>query len=393
MKALNVIGAILLSLVLLLALCIFGAALTVKMTALNPSYITSLVDDIPLVDIIEEAEQQGETENPEQFNIIKEALTENETAIKQRITMLIDDVYDYLNSKTDDINLSQALGDSILNADFIISIINNTDLTPLLEQAIEDLIADGGLPAGTSYDEYVDDIAADIEPWAKEQVSILIPPAFDYLLGNSDTFEVTISLDDLKETLKSYLKQSFLSSPPAQYQGLSPAELGQEFDALFKASADIPSTYTFDEELFVTEDGTSLAANLAATEQTLSDAREGIRLFNTAFMLLTVLILLLTGVIILIYRNVKASTLNLGLLSLIYGAGLMILYFASSKIIQDAIIQQDIASYPAISDWLIQISSGMLFPLQILFIAFLIIGVALLVISGIYHKRQNEAGL
>jgi hypothetical protein len=393
MKALKVIGAILISLVLLLALCIFGAALTVKMTALNPSYITSLVDDIPLVDIIEEAEQQGETENPEQFNIIKEALTENETAIKQRITMLIDDVYDYLNSKTDDINLSQALGDSILNADFIISIINNTDLTPLLEQAIEDLIADGGLPAGTSYDEYVDDIAADIEPWAKEQVSILIPPAFDYLLGNSDTFEVTISLDDLKETLKSYLKQSFLSSPPAQYQGLSPAELGQEFDALFKASADIPSTYTFDEELFVTEDGTSLAANLAATEQTLSDAREGIRLFNTAFMLLTVLILLLTGVIILIYRNVKASTLNLGLLSLIYGAGLMILYFASSKIIQDAIIQQDIASYPAISDWLIQISSGMLFPLQILFIAFLIIGVALLVISGIYHKRQNEAGL
>jgi hypothetical protein len=391
MNALKVIGAILLSLVLLLALCIFGAALTMKMTAFNASFITSLVDDIPLIDIIEEAAQQGETENPEQFDIIKEALTENETAIKQRIIMLIDDVYDYLNSKTDDLDLAQALGDSILNASFVISIINNTDLTPLLEQAIENLIAEGGLPAGTSYDEYIDEIAADIEPWAKEQVSILIPPAFDYLLGNSNTFEVMISLDDLKETIKSYLKQSFLSSPPAQYQGLSPAELGQEFDALFEASsADIPSMYTFDEELFATEDGTSLAANLAATEQTLSDTREGIRLFNTAFMLLTVLILLLTGGIILIYRNVKASTLNLGLISLIYGAGLMILYFASSIIIRDAITQQDVASYPAISDWLIQICSGMLFPLQILFIVFLIIGVALLVISGTYHRWQNQ---
>ncbi len=391
MNALKVIGAILLSLVLLLALCIFGAALTMKMTAFNASFITSLVDDIPLIDIIEEAAQQGETENPEQFDIIKEALTENETAIKQRIIMLIDDIYDYLNSKTDDLDLAQALGDSILNAGFVISIINNTDLTPLLEQAIENLIAEGGLPAGTSYDEYIDDIAADIEPWVKEQVSILIPPAFDYLLGSSNTFEVMISLDDLKETIKSYLKQSFLSSPPAQYQGLSPAELSQEFDALFEASsADIPSTYTLDEELFATEDGTSLAANLAATEQTLSDTREGIRLFNTAFMLLTVLILLLTGGIILIYRNVKASTLNLGLLSLIYGAGLMMLYFASSIIIRDAITQQDVASYPAISDWLIQICSSMLFPLQILFIVFLIIGVALLVISGTYHRWQNQ---
>lgn len=394
MKAVKVFGAVLLSLVLMVALCVFSAALMLKMTALNAAYVASLVDEIPLTDIMEEAGKQAEIEDPELFDLLKEVITENGAALKQRIILLIDDVYDYLNSKTDDIDLARALGDSVINADFAVSILDNTDLTPLLEQSIESLIADEGLPTGTAYAEYVDDMAVNIEPWVKEQADIVIPPAFDYLLGNSDTFEVTLSLDDLQETLKFYLKQSFLASPPAPYQGLSQTELEQQFDALFQASsAGIPSSYTLDEELFAGGDGTSLAASLAEAEQTLGDLREGIRLFNIAFMLLAVLILLLIAGIILIYRNVKASTLNLGVVALIYGAALMILYFIASRLIRDAVIQQEITSSPAIRDWLIQMSGGMLSPLQILFIAFLGIGVALLVISCTYHRRQPQSVL
>jgi len=391
MNALKVIGAILLSLVLLLALCIFGAALTMKMTAFNASFITSLVDDIPLIDIIEEAAQQGETENPEQFDIIKEALTENETAIKQRIIMLIDDIYDYLNSKTDDLDLAQALGDSIFNAGFAISIINNTDLTPLLEQAIENLIAEGGLPAGTSYDEYIDDIAADIEPWAKEQAGIVIPPVLDYVLGNSDTFSVSVSLDELKQILKENLKQSFLASPPPKYQGLSQAELGQTFDALFEQySGEIPSSYVFDEQLFTSEDGTSMTIDVSELEQGLRDSKKGIVIFNIAFIALIVLIILLIAGIILIYRDIKWSALNLGVVSFVFGAGLMVFYFSSQWMIRDFLAQQEIASNSAIRDWLTSMSDGTLFPMLIQFICFIAIGIALLVIYFVYRRRQHQ---
>jgi hypothetical protein len=394
MKAVKVFGAVLLSLVLMVALCVFSAAFLLKMTALNAAYVASLVDDIPLTDIMEEAGKQTEIEDPELFNLLKDVITDNGAGLKQRAIWLVDEVYDYLNSKTDDIDLARALGDSVLNADFAVSIVDNTDLTPLLERSIESLITDEGLPAGSAHTEYIDDMAVDIEPWVKEQAGIVIPHAFDYLLGSSDTFEVTLSLDDLQETLKFYLKQSFLASPPAPYQGLSQAELGQEFDALFQASsAGIPSSYTLDEGLFDSENGTSLAANLAEAERTLGNLREGIGLFNIAFMLLIVLIVLLIAGIILIYRNVKATTLNLGLVALIYGAALMILYFIASRLIRDAAIQQEIASSPAIRDWLIQMSGGMLSPLQILFIAFLAIGVVLLVISCAYHRRQPQSVL
>jgi multisubunit Na+/H+ antiporter MnhC subunit len=390
MSAPKIIGAVLLSLVLFISLCVFSAALTVKMTALNASYVTSLVDDIPVVDIIEEASEQADIEDSEQFDIIKGVVSDNEAAIKQRIIVFIDAVYDYLNSKSDDIDLGRLLGDTVLDSDFAVSTVDSMDLKPLLEDFIEDIIADEDLPAGISYDEYIDDIAADIEPWAKEQAGIVIPPAFDYVLGNSDTFNVTVSLDDLKETLKIYLKQSFLSSPPQLYQGLSQAELGQMFDALFEQSAaDIPSSYTFDEELFTDEDGTSLNVDLTEAERNLSDSREGIRIFNVSFVLLAVLILLLAAGIILLYRNTKWAALNLGIVSSVFGIGLLVFYCASLWGIRDFVTRQEISSYPAIQDWLIQKTFDSLFPLQILFIVFIVIGIALLALFFIYYRRQK----
>jgi multisubunit Na+/H+ antiporter MnhC subunit len=390
MSAPKIIGAVLLSLVLFISLCVFSAALTVKMTALNASYVTSLVDDIPVVDIIEEAAEQADIEDSEQFDIIKGVVSDNEAAIKQRIIVFIDAVYDYLNSKSEDIDLVRLLGDTVLDADFAVSTVDSMDLKPLLEDFIEDIIADEDLPAGISYDEYIDDIAADIEPWAKEQAGIVIPPAFDYVLGNSDTFNVTVSLDDLKETLKIYLKQSFLSSPPQLYQGLSQTELEQTFDVLFEvSSADIPSSYTFDEGLFTDEDGTSLNVDLTEAERNLSDSREGIRIFNVSFVLLVVLILLLAAGIILLYRNTKWAALNLGIVSSVFGFGLLIFYFGSLWGIRDFVKQQEISSYPAIQDWLIQKTFDSLFPLQILFIVFIVIGIALLALFFIYYRRQK----
>ncbi|MDD4923568.1 MAG: hypothetical protein PHF74_01870 [Dehalococcoidales bacterium] len=390
MSAPKIIGAVLLSIILFISLCVFGVALTVKTTALNVSYVTSLVEDIPVTDIIEEALLQGDIEESEQMDIIIGVIEDNEEAIKERAVMFITDIYDYLNSRSDSINLTQSLGDSVLNADFIISIVEGMDLKPLLKDFIENIITDSGLPAGLSYSDYVDDIAADIEPWFKEQSVLIIPMSLDYVLGNSDTFEVTVSLITLKDALKNNLKQSFLSSPPQEYKGLSQAELAQAFDLLFEeASGDIEQSLTVDEELFASDDGTVITIDTTEFEQTLRDSREGVRIFNIAFILLIVLILLLIAGIILVYRNIKWSALNLGIVSFIFGACLLIFYLSSLRIISEAVAQQEMAAMPVIHDWLIRLSTGALFPLLILLIVFIVIGIVLLVTFFIYNSRQQ----
>jgi hypothetical protein len=264
------------------------------------------------------------------------------------------------------------------------------DLKPLLEEFVESIITESGLPAGISYMDYIDDIAADIEPWAKEQAYIIIPPMLDYILGNNDSFEATVSLVTLSDALKDNLKQSFLSSPPQGYSGLSQAELGQAFDTLFaETSGDIEESLILDEELFDSDDGTAMTIDTAEFDQILSDSREGIRIFNLSFILLILFMLLLAGGIIAIYRTVKGAALNLGIIFSVFGVGLMIFYFSSIMMISKAVEQQEIAGMPVIRDWLIRLSTGSLFPLLILFIIFIVAGVALLVLSYIYYRKQN----
>lgn len=389
MSAPKIIGAVLISLLLFISLCVFGVALSVKTTALNVSYVTSLVDVIPVTEILEEAQKQENITDSAQFDIIKGLVANNEASLKQQITLFITEIYDYLNSKSDTINLNQLLGDTILNADFAISMLENSDLKPLLEDFINSIIRDNGLPAGLLLDDYLDDIAADIEPWAKEQAALIIPPAFDYILSNSDTFEVTVSIEGLNDALKDNLKQSFLSAPPQEFQGLTQPELGQIFDNLFEqASADIPSSITIDKEFFDSENGESMGIDLSEYEQNLLETRDGIKIFNIAFILLIVLILLLIAGIILIHRSIKWSALNLGVVSFIYGAGTMVFYLSSIWLIRNAVEQNEIAFNPVIRDWLVQVSIGALFPLQILFIVFIIIGIALLATFFVYNRRQ-----
>ena len=390
MSAPKIIGAVILSIILFIALCFFSVAVTVKVTALNSSYVTSLVEDMPVSEILDEAGKQADSADSPQLDIIKGIIDNDEATIKERIIMLINDIYDYLNSKSDDIDIARILGDTVLDSDFMTSLVEGSDLKPLLEEFIADLIADKGLPSGSSLDEYIENIAADIEPWAKEQAGIVIPPAFDYVLGNSDTFSVSVSLDELKDALEENLKQSLLSSPPQKYQGLSQAELGQTFDALFEQySGEIPPSYTFDEKLFTNQDGTSMAIDATELEQALRDCREGIGIFNIVFIALIILILLLIAGIILIYRDIRWSALNLGVVSFIFGAGLMVFYFTSLWMIRDFLAHQDIAFNSVIQDWLISISGKPLLPILIMSICFVATGIALLVTCFFYRRRQR----
>ena len=70
---------------------------------------------------------------------------DNEADIKQQITIFIAEIYDYLNSKSDSINLNQLIQDIFLDDEFIATMVENADLKPALEEFVEGVIADARL--------------------------------------------------------------------------------------------------------------------------------------------------------------------------------------------------------------------------------------------------------
>lgn len=389
MSTLKIVAIVLLNLFLSLSLVVFGFAFTINMTALNADYVTSQLDDLPVSSLVEEAEF-GEIieDNPELADLIEDVIIENETELKERAGEAIHIVYDYLEGRSQSLDLALTLRDTVLDPDFTITIIEQADFTPLIEEMVAELIAEVELPYGLSVGPHLDDIAQELELWAKQQAAIAVPPIYDYILGQSQSLDVVISLEPVKEILKDTLKQDFFESPPPEFSGLSPAELEQEFDTLFEEfAADIDSTLEIGEELTDSEMPSQVAESLEDAEEALGEAQRYIGYFNLGYGLLIGFIVLLILGIILIYREVKGATRTLGAAFLTYGIINLIAVFVARGLARPPIARLDIPL--SLQTWLTQLINSSLTPLLVLAIVLLIVGAALLTVFFIYRRRQT----
>jgi len=301
----KIIAVVFISLLLVLALFIFGLLFSMKMTALSASYTISRIDSLPLASLVEEIEFDETIEdNPELVNLIRSIVTENEAELKERIGESIHTVYDYLNGKSEDLDMALMLKDTILDPDFTISIIEKTDLTPLVKELVAEMTKEANLPYDLSIETHIDGIAQDLEPWLKEQTTAAIPTIYDYVLEFRQNTDIVIQLEPVRETLRNYLRQDFLESPPAKYAGLSRAELEQYFEEeVFAAFAgDTWPTIELDMELMDSDIPSNVAESLAEVEEALSESRTYVGYFNTVYGLLIGLIVLLIAGIILAFR-------------------------------------------------------------------------------------------
>ena len=279
----KIIAVIFLSLLLAIALFVFGFLFTMKITALNASYVNSRLDSLPLASLVEEAEFDETIEdNPELVSLIKSVITENESELKERIGETIDTIYGYLNGKSEELNMAFVLKDTILDPDFTISIIENADLTPLVTELVAEMTKEATLPYGLSTETHIDDIAGDLEPWLKEQAGNAIPPIYDYVLGFSQDTSIVIQLEPVTQILRTYLKQDFLDAPPAVFAGLSTAQLEQIFDddVFADFAGDLRVTIELDEELMGSDVPADVAESLAEVEDGLSESRKYVGIFN-----------------------------------------------------------------------------------------------------------------
>ncbi|MEE8194046.1 MAG: hypothetical protein V3T73_00920 [Dehalococcoidales bacterium] len=394
MNSSKYLAAAFLGLLLFLSLSLFGLAFTLNMTVLNAGFVTSQLEGLDIAALIEEAEIRQAIEDvpelaqyPELESYVEEAITEHEGEIKERISIAINDIYDYLLGKSQGLDLALVLSDTILDPELTISILNDIDLSPLVEELFRQQVAMEPGPGEFRIEPYLDDVATDLEPWLKEQVANAIGPIYDYLLGQSQSLELRISLEPIRESLENTLRQAFLEAPPAELAGLSVAELEQAFDRLYAEFATgIPQALVFDP--LDPEIPAQVAESLADAEEALGEARGYVNTFQAVYGILIGLILLLFASIILITRQVKGSSRILGITFLTYGVLVLVASFIAVNIIKTQIVQQpDIPA--SIQTWLSGLLNSAISPLQILCIVLIVAAVALLAVSFIYKRHPS----
>jgi hypothetical protein len=234
-------------------------------------------------------------------------------------------------------------------------------------------------PGGEFMVGVLEDTLADLEPWIEEQMSTVIHSTYNYLLGESQILNLVISTDQLKETLKDNLKPALMRSVP-ELASLPPTMIDAAFDEYYQEfSAQIPSTIDISEEMMGPE-----------VMSTLEQAREYINYIQIAYKALIGFMLLLIGLIVLIHRQVRGSTRQLGITFLVYGIPGYVGIFFIKNYAMGYLTQLTVQSgLPAsLQAWLPQLVNDILAPMQMFSLGILIGGVVLLVVSFVYKPRE-----
>jgi len=388
-------------------------ALTLRNTFLSSDFIVALMDELDIPSLAEEiiSEQLPKEEFPEELETaLVNTITKLEPLIKEKVSTAADPIFDYLVGESQSIDLSLTLRNT-LSSDFVVSLANELDIASLASGFLGEQLLEN-IPEEMEFlTEHLDNIIAELEPVIKEELTAAADPILDYLLGESQSISVVISLEPVAETLEDALRDAFLESPPAALAGLSPVEIEQYFDEYLGEllTEIVPSSFELDETLIGAEMPAQIAGALAEAEEgleqvrqditdALAEAEEGLELarqyvgyFQLGYKILIGFILLLITGIVLLNRQVRDATRKLGAIFLTYGVlwftgTLVAKYFAGKQI-----AQLDIPPYfQELLPWLVNDFSA---PLQWFSLGLLIGGVALIVVSFVYprwRQQQNE---
>jgi hypothetical protein len=430
MKLLKGIAIGLLSILLLQSLAILGLVLTLNATVLNADFVTSQLDKLDISSLVDEAsirqvvedipiiqEMPEETKEPEIEALVertKSALAKFEPQFKEELSTAIHTTYDYLLGKSPNLDLTDTLYDTALNTNLITSLVKEIDIYFLVEyfviQEVTEEVTEGISDDLAFLAVYVDDAVIELEPWIREQVDGIIAPVTDYILGKSQSLDIVISIEALKESedgeehrspLGKALWEVVRESPPERADLDLPPDMADIeltelvlYNAFVMFYGDlvglIPSTFEINEDLLGPEIATQITEALAEANEALEN--EEIRdilgipsgLFNIAII---ILLLSLVGIII-INRQVSGISRILGITFLASGVFELITISIAKNQVQKLIATADMPS--SIHVWLEQLVGSAPASLQTFSIVLIVVGTALLAVSFIYRRNQSQ---
>jgi hypothetical protein len=393
MRGLKIAGLIILSLILFISLTVFGLAFSLYRTALNPDFVTAESDRLEIAALPSETiSQMLPVElSEEALDSLTETITTLEPRLKDELNTIVYSVYEYLHGERENPELVNLLRLTLLSSDFIVAAIDAMDGPQLagifLEEFEEEIAQEFQLPeeAFPHLVAGLGELLTDLKPWVKEQTEYAAGPIADYLVGEVESFNITISLEPVIDDLRGMLLEVFLDFPPDELEGLIPAELEQAFDALWAEFTEetLPTTFQIDETVIGEDAPLQIASSTSEAETGLRQVREYVGYVRLAYILSVVVSALLIAGIVLIYRNVKRSTRTLGIVFL--ASGLVVLAAA----LMGKHVGGELGAPPQLQVWASQLLVDFLAPLQWLGIGFIAGGIALLVISFVYRPSQT----
>ncbi len=268
---------------------------------------------------------------------------------------------------------------TLLDAEFVTAEINRLDMSSLAGELF-------GIEASTGTSQLnkaIDKTIADLEPWVKEEASILIHSSYDYFLGRTEEFSLTISTEPVKNTLKDNITEAILASPPAELKGMPPAVIRQYADQAYQQFANfIPQTIEFTES--------SIPPDVMAT---LEQVRSYLSYYQTAYYGLIGLMVLCALGIFLISRDLKHTTRSIGTTIVAYGViGYAITFALDYFNVEEQMMAMTDGIPPSLQTWMAQFMDNLMAPLETFDLALVIIGVILITVSFVYRRRQAPAG-
>lgn len=335
------------------------------------------------------------------------------------------------------------LHSTVLNPDFVADQVDKMDISGLAREITEEQLA-GELPEEAEF--LIDpllDIIDEQEPWLKEQARHAIYTSYDFLLGKTDTLEISIALESLKadlnrdrlwetlnerisswlpiiiqDELRSYLEENlhvYARQIPKEYlppeiAGLPDEQLLryldeylEDLDEQITTQGTVPELSGLLEALvkpffdqYYDEFIEKIPSEYVVDEETIPAevmeqlllAREYIGHFQTGYYLLIVFMVVLVAGIFLVNWNVSRAALALGIDLTLYG----ILELAGVIFARTFNFMQFVPDVPAsMETWLNGLFKDVLAPLQLFSIIILVIGIALIVASFFFKRRATES--
>jgi hypothetical protein len=387
------LGLAVISILLFLSLLVTGVGVTLNFTALNPGFINRQIDDLDVTALLSE----GIDDSPSSGDVpqairefLNNELPDYSEEIKAAVKEANNRFYDYLLGRTDTLDLKVVFGETILDPELIYSLADKINWPNLADELIREEIAEnGGIdPAFVYLLDYIDDAAVKLEPWFKDSLREIVPPVHDYLLGQSQTLDIHISLEEPATVLYETLFDVFNRFPPPELAGLSPDQRQMAFNAFFffELIPTLPTEINIDSAFF---SGAPQNLNQAFTDlKTEVDRVKGyVTTYWMVFYGLILFIVVLLALAFLITGRAKKALLFGGIVFFVFG----LIGFVSAMVANSMAPGFDFGGVPAAVDvWLPEVIQDALRPFLFFSIGAGVLGIAGILASVLMHPHPPQ---
>ncbi len=305
-------------------------------TFFNGRFVQSVLANVNVATL---ASASIEDAIPAEFSAaILSAIAENDELIKSQLAAASQPVFDYLLSRTDTIDLSSILRETVLTTDFILPLLDGLDIASISSSFLSEELL-GGIPADMAFlDDSLEVAVAALTPAIKSAIAEAGDQLLDYIMGVSPTLRVEVSLAPVLEDLEATMRRTFLAAVPDQWGQLVQSVQDSFLDDLVSDARElIPVSFTIDETMIGGDLPGQVREGLAEAETALRDMRFDISnqiaeieagmdvprtyigWFLSGYLGLIALLAVVILAIIGLHREVKGATRQLGTTALICG--------------------------------------------------------------------------